>query len=434
MRERTIVVNSILMPIFLYPVLLWVMFTGMTFVQGLNEGFTSRVAFTTPAPPGHPALLDSLRASERMTFHGSPDRGRGGGDGADEGGDAGPRTPLPVTDPDEARRLLEAGEVDAVVAFDAPPPGGAALSGNFSVTILYDRSESRSQAAQSRLWSLVASYRDSWMEEEAAELGMSPSDRSLFTLASESVSSGEEMGTVIMGQMFSFFIVIMVALGCFIPSVDTTAGERERSTWETLMTVAASRASVVTAKYLYVATLGIMAGILNVVALFLSIGAVMKPLLADASSGMDAVSFSLPLASIPVMIAGAGALALFFSAAMMILASFARTFKDGQAMVQPVYWLVFLPLLLGNQSGQTLTPVVASIPVINISMMIRDAIHGVYIWPLIAQSLAVTLVTVVLCLAMARHVLRFEDFLLGSFDGSFWRFAKSRLATRGQDA
>jgi len=30
------------MPIFLYPVLLWVMFTGVTFVQGVNEGFTSR--------------------------------------------------------------------------------------------------------------------------------------------------------------------------------------------------------------------------------------------------------------------------------------------------------------------------------------------------------------------------------------------------------
>ena len=33
---------------------------------------------------------------------------------------------------------------------------------------------------------------------------------------------------------------------------------------------------------------------------------------------------------------------------MMILASFARTFKDGQAMIQPVYFLVFLPFLLGQ--------------------------------------------------------------------------------------
>ena len=44
LRERAIVVNSILMPIFLYPVLLWVIFSAMMFIRGQNEGFTSRVA------------------------------------------------------------------------------------------------------------------------------------------------------------------------------------------------------------------------------------------------------------------------------------------------------------------------------------------------------------------------------------------------------
>ncbi|HSG49995.1 MAG TPA: hypothetical protein VLA43_19380, partial [Longimicrobiales bacterium] len=158
----------------------------------------------------------------------------------------------------------------------------------------------------------------------------------------------------------------------------------------------------------------------------LSIGAVVKPLL-EGPGGGEEISFSLPPAAIPVMMAGAVALALFFAAAMMILAAFARSFKDGQAMVQPVYWLVFLPVLLGQQTDRTLTPAIASIPVANVSMMIRDAINGVFLWPLIAQTLAVTLATVAICLAIARHVLRFEDFLLGSFDGSFWRFVRDRM-------
>jgi len=189
--------------------------------------------------------------------------------------------------------------------------------------------------------------------------------------------------------------------------------------------VAAPRSSIIAAKYLSVATLGVMAGVLNVLALFLSMGAVVRPLMEDGGD----ITFSLPLASIPVMIAGACALALFFAAAMMILASFARTFKDGQAMIQPVYWLVFLPVLLGDQTGQTLTPTIAAIPVANISMMIRDAINGVYIWPLILESLLVTLATVAACLVVARYVLRFEDFLLGSFDGSLWRFLRSKTST-----
>jgi ABC-type Na+ efflux pump permease subunit len=127
------------------------------------------------------------------------------------------------------------------------------------------------------------------------------------------------------------------------------------------------------------------------------------------------------------MIVAAIALALFFAAAMMILAAFARTFKDGQAMVTPVYWLAILPIVLGQQTDQTLTPTIAAIPVANAARMIRDAINGVFIWPLIAETLAVLLVMVAACLLLARAVLQFEDLLMGSFDGSFWRFAKERL-------
>ena len=193
------------------------------------------------------------------------------------------------------------------------------------------------------------------------------------------------------------------------------------------MTVSASRLSVVTAKYFYVATLGITAGMLNVTAIFLSLGAVMAPLMAEAGAPADAFQFSLPLLALPVMIVAAIALALFFAAAMMILAAFARSFKDGQAMVTPVYWLSLLPILLGQQTDQTLTPTIAAIPVANVAMMIRDAINGVFLWPLIAETLAVLMVMVVGCLLLARAVLGFEDFLMGSFDGSFWRFAKERL-------
>jgi sodium transport system permease protein len=391
------------------------MFSAVTFVQGLNEGFTSRVVFTTPLPSEHPDLLDSLRTRSGLVMLGTEEDSL---------------APPPVAEEAEAVERLRAGEVDAVVAFLAPRGQEAELAGNFRVAIQYDRAEERSQRARDRVESVVEDYRRAWILKEALALGMDEAERVQFAVASENVSTSEDLGAMVLGQMMSFFIIIMVALGCFVPSVDTTAGERERSTWETLMTVAAPRSAVVTAKYLYVATLGITAGMLNVLALFASIGAVVRPLLAQAQGPDAEIVFNVePMAAV-VMLAGAVALALFFAASMMILASFARTFKDGQAMVQPVYYLVFIPFLLGQQTDRTLTPAVASIPVANISMMIRDAFNGIYNWPLIAQSLAVTLATVVLCLLAARYVLRFEDFLMGSFDGSLWRFLKDRMGRK----
>lgn len=411
LRERSVVVNGILMPIFLYPLLLWGMFSALNFVQGLNDGVRSRVAFTGPPPEVHRALVDTILARQDVE---AVDVGR-----ADGGG-------IPGLVPMEAAIVgLQDGRIDAVVTFEMIPDGGSTLPDNVGITVRFDRTETRSAGARDRVEDAVASYRSGWIDQEVESLGMERAARTPFVIDSENVASGESVGTLLLGQMLSLFIVIMVALGCFIPSVDTTAGERERSTWETTLTVSAPRSSVIAAKYLSVATLGVVAGVLNVLALFLSMGAVVRPLMAESGD----ISFSLPLLSIPVMIAGACALALFFAAAMMLLASFARTFKDGQAMIQPVYWLVFLPVLLGNQTDRTLTPTIASIPVANVSMMIRDSINGVFLWPLIAQTLLVTLATVAVLLLVAQYILRFEDFLLGSFDGSFWRFVRARLSS-----
>jgi sodium transport system permease protein len=399
LRERSIVVYSILLPIFMYPVLLWVTFSAMTFVQGLNEGFTSRIAVGSDIPERHATLIDSMAEVDNVELF--------------QGVDA-----------DSAIERIQAGELDAFVSFADADGAAAALPDNFRVEVRYDRSEGRSRTALGRVDAAVDDYRSEWLNSEAEALGIVDSDRVLFALTSENVSTSEDLGALLMGIMTPLFLTIMVAMGAFYPSVDTTAGERERSTWETTMTTSASRASMVTAKYLYVATMGVAAGVLNVLALFVSIGAVLAPIL----SGSDEISVRIPLLAVPVMMAGAIGLALMLSAAMMILASFARTFKDGQAMIQPVYFVAILvPLLLGQQTDRTLTAGIAAVPVANVAMMVRDAINGIFLWPFILEALAVNLIVVVLCLALARFIMRFEDFLIGSFDGSFWRFAKERI-------
>ena len=402
LRERTIVVNSILMPLFLYPVMLWVMFTGIMFVGGLAERTTSRVVILD-APSAHAALMDTLRERENI-------------DVREE-----------VVGSDSAVALIRVGDLDALVEFLPPQADARGLDENFQILIRYDRAVERSRRATDRVQSIVSGYRSRWVVREASALDISRAEQAQFRILQDNVSSDRQMGALIMGILIPLFLVLMVALGCLIPSIDCTAGERERSTWETLMTVSASRLSVVTAKYFYVATLGITAGLLNVVAMFVSLGAIVGPLLADAGGGAEAFEFSLPLLALPVMAVAAVALALFFAAAMMILAAFARSFKDGQAMVTPVYWLALLPILLGQQTDQTLTPAIAAIPVANASMMIRDAINGVFLWPLMAETLAVLFVMVAGCLLLARSILQFEELLLGSFDGSFWRFAKERM-------
>lgn len=400
LRERSIVVNSLLLPVFLYPVVLWLGFSAVTFVEGLTEGYESRIR-VFEVPPAHSQLVDSLRTRDDVSLRGA------------EG----------LESPEEARRALRSGDLDAVLEFLPAEREGSLLEGNFTARISFDGAEARSQRARDRLTGLIRRHRDRWIEDRGRDLGLSGSDLQVFRLEGRNVSSGSEVGAFLLSEMVPVFLVIMVALGCFVPAIDSTAGERERGTWETLMTVSASRTSVVTAKYLYVATLGTVAGILNIVAMAVSVGAVLGPILGGQAGAM---TFEYPPRAIPVMLLGALILALFFAAGMMILASFARTFRDGQSMVAPIYWVAMIPLFLGQAPDQHLSAELALVPIVNVTLMIRDAIQGIFSWPLILESFVVGLLVVAACIRLARWILEFEDVLIGSYDGSFWRFLRER--------
>lgn len=403
LRERSIVVNSVLVPILLYPAMLWIMLTGITFVMGLTEGLESRILLVD-LPAAHEQVRAQLEEVEGVELIDAP---------------------LPV---ENALELLRGGELDAVVEFLPAEGSGAAMPDNFRARVSFDRSEEGSNQALQRIDQVIDDYREAWLEREAERLAIPEAELEQYRVVAHNVATSEEMGARVLGSMVPLFLVVMVALGCFIPAVDSTAGERERKTWETTMTVSASRSSIITAKYLYVATLGMVAGSLNVIAVTISLGPIFSGLTGGPGDG--AFTFTIPLSAFPVMILGAGILALFFAAAMMILAAFARTFKDGQAMVTPVVWLALLPMLLGDSPDQRLNPQLAAIPIANVAMMIREAILGFYQPLLIAEVLAVGLVLVAVCLWIARRVMSFEELMMGSYDGSFWKFAKGRLFGR----
>ena len=190
------------------------------------------------------------------------------------------------------------------------------------------------------------------------------------------------------------------------------------------MTVASSRANILVAKYLYVATMSFTAAFLNLFAMMFSMGTLLAPMI---ETGRGTSTLRIPLESAPVILVGAALLALFVAAGMMILASFARNYKEGQSMVGPFYIALIIPIMFLQTPGLVFTARIALIPVANVLMMMREAIQGVYHWPLIAMTLGVEAACVILALRLAILIVQHEDFLIGSYSGSFGRFAKERL-------
>ena len=64
-RDRTIVMNGILVPVFMYPIMMWVMMTGIMFVMGQMDRESSRLVILDP-PAEHSALVDTLGAQTNL--------------------------------------------------------------------------------------------------------------------------------------------------------------------------------------------------------------------------------------------------------------------------------------------------------------------------------------------------------------------------------
>jgi sodium transport system permease protein len=403
LRERTIVINNILIPIFLYPFLLWAAFSGLMFVMGQTEALQSRV-IVRDWPKGHAALRHKLETSSHFQLVESQE-------------------PMATLE-----RKISEGLADVLVEFEPARGEGASLAGNFEVRLTYNQSKERSAEARDRVKAIVDQYRSDWLKREARRLGVEAASWQGFTISSRNVASKKQMGAFVLGLLAPVIFVVMVAMGCFYPAVDALAGERERNTWETLMSCAASRLSIVTAKYLYVVTFGGAAGLLNLLAVVLTLRPVFAPLFKHAGQTIEC---TIPLGAIPVAMVAAMLLAGFVGVGMLMFASFAHTFKEGQAMVTPFYMLILVPVMFVQAPGLSFSLPLACVPVVNVTLMVRESFSGHFLWLQMLITLTFSVGLIAVCLRLAAFILRFEDVVMGSYRGSLARFVRRQLFRRG---
>jgi sodium transport system permease protein len=399
LRERNIVVYSLLIPAILYPLLIWLTWTAASFVSGQSEGPTSRILAI--AAPEHAAIVLELEGDPELRVVSSPEGQK-----------------------EAAALAVRSGEADAAVIVE--PPGGP--DADPSIRILFDSAKERSVIARERAGNAALRYREKRISEEGEARGVPQTSIEPLRVALKNEASSREMGAFLLKLVVPLLLLVMTAMGCFYPAVDTTAGERERSTWETLMATGASRTSIIVAKYLYVAAFGCAAGLLNLTGMFISMGAIFAS--AKNAAGGGELRVGVPLSAAPIMILCAVLIALFVSAVMMILASFARTFKEGQAMITPFYLAIALPAMLLQSPAVELTPAIACIPLANVTMMFREALTGTFKGPLIALTLVVQAAAIAVALLIAGKLARFEDLLAGAPGVSAWKLFKRRLAAR----
>jgi sodium transport system permease protein len=213
-----------------------------------------------------------------------------------------------------------------------------------------------------------------------------------------------------LASLVPLILILMTVTGAVYPAIDLTAGERERGTLEILVAAPVPRFSLLTAKYLAVVTVAVMTAVVNLVGMVitLQVSGLAKQLLPGA--GLT------PLLIVQLF----GLLLLFaafFSAVLLSLTSFARSFKEAQAYLIPLMLGSLGPGVLAMMPGLRLRTELALLPLVNIVLLARDLFQGGADPLLAALVVTTTLLYALAALALAARVFGAESVLYSEQSG-----------------
>lgn len=176
-------------------------------------------------------------------------------------------------------------------------------------------------------------------------------------------------GTIIsLASLVPLILILMTITGAVYPAIDLTAGERERGTLEILVAAPVPRLGLLFAKYVSVVAVAVLTALVNLVAMTLTL----------MLSGLGPLLFGDKGLSPGTVIQVFGLLLLFaafFSAVLLCITSFARSFKEAQAYLIPLMLASMGPGVMGMMPGLKLADW-AWAPLFNIVLLGRDLFEG----------------------------------------------------------
>jgi sodium transport system permease protein len=202
-------------------------------------------------------------------------------------------------------------------------------------------------------------------------------------------------------------LILMTITGAVYPAIDLTAGERERGTLESLMAAPVSRLSLLGAKYVAVLTVALLTAIANLVAMSITLRGTG---LGDALLGPGGMSIGVLL----IMFLLLALFAAFFSAVLLAITSFARSFKEAQAYLIPLMLLSLGPGFVSVIPGMKLEGLLSVAPLVNIVLLARDVIQGTAQPLPAAVAVISTALYAVGALALATRIFGSDSVLYGS--------------------
>jgi sodium transport system permease protein len=351
LRDRRTLISTILVPILLFPILT----VGVGYVVAglIEEADREPARIMILGGTDSPSIVSSLAKSRNL---------------------------IVVSDPANYVELISNKKIRAAVEI---PPGLQTGAGtDFAPVKIYMYSgDLKSTTAAKRIEDFFNDYRDNLARNRLTAQKLPASFLKPFDIKQQNVVSDEKVAGETVGGIIPYLVIIMCLTGAMYPAMDLTAGEKERATMETILSSPISRTHLVLGKFLLVLTASLVTAALSVSSMGISSWVIQH--FQDQSSG-SAMHIKIGLGAVLAVFLVALPLAVMFSAALLTIALFAKSYKEAQSYISPLMIVVIVPAIAAMLPGVELTPRLSLVPILNVSLLCKDLIAGNYHWNSIA--------------------------------------------------
>ena len=167
------------------------------------------------------------------------------------------------------------------------------------------------------------------------------------------------------------FIMMAITVSATYPATDTTAGERERGTLETLLTFPIKSRDIIVGKFLGVTVSSIITGIISLALAIISL--MITKNMFSIYDGIDIMYSPITILFAVIVII---AYSFFISGLCIAIASTSKTFKEAQSALTPLTFISFFPGMIAFMMGITTTPILSIVPFLNFTLIFTDINNG----------------------------------------------------------
>ncbi len=306
--------------------------------------------------------------------------------------------------------------INLPAGFEAGLKVGAAPA----VKVYYYQGELKSENGARVVERFLTDLREQTVADRLTEHALPKTLARPFEFQRENVARPEKVGGNLFGGFVPYLIIILCFSGAMYPAMDLTAGEKERGTMETLLCSPVARVDIVLGKFLMVLTGSLSAmcfmlismGVTAAVGGSLMIGGATTTRMAVGTTPAQAATGPIPMIDPMGLVGVLGMVfpvAVMFAAVAFTVALFAKSYKEAQSYLAPMMIVVILPAVIGMLPGIDLNARLAFVPLLNLSLVCKEMLSGVWHWHYIAIIFGSSCVYAAVALSLAVRMFKRED-------------------------